>query len=170
MQQVCEGNQSAYQALVNRHARSVSNYAYRMLGNMRDVEDITQEAFLRMWLQAERFEPGKSKLTTWLHRIIHNLCVDHLRKFGRIELKNEFEDRVSDDANNNTRDIDARLVLLQAELMNLPENQRSALCLCHFQNFSNAEAADIMNISVKALESNLARARRTLRQKLVIQE
>ena len=170
MQAVCMGDRSAYQTLVKQHLRSISHYAYRLLGNQKDTEDITQEAFLRLWSNAQKWQADKSKLTTWLHRITHNLCIDYLRKQGRMQTQAAFDDETIDSlANDNessNEDNEDEMQLLRAAISSLPENQRSALSLCHYQGFSNKEAAAIMNISVKALESAIARAKRSLREKL----
>lgn len=73
MQAVCMGDKEAYQILVKQHLKSISHYAYRLLGNQKDTEDITQEVFLRLWTNAKKWKSDKSKLTTWLHRIAHNI-------------------------------------------------------------------------------------------------
>lgn len=171
MAAVCAGDQEAYQILVRRHLRAINHYALRLLGNTGDAEDIAQETFLRLWLNAETWQPRKARLTTWLHRISHNLCIDHLRKSGRMETGAdlELEDKPCLSTQGSLSDetgIDSELELLQRALGKLPESQRSAIMLCHHSGFSNREAADIMGITVRALESLLARARRQLRQVL----
>lgn len=170
MQAVCMGDRSAYQTLVRQHLKSISHYAYRLLGNQKDTEDITQEVFLRLWTNAQKFRADKSKLTTWLHRITHNLCIDYLRKHGRMQTQAAFDDETMDSLAENkestNEDDEDATKLLRDAMSSLPENQRSALSLCHYQGFSNKEAAAIMNISVKALESAIARAKRSLREKL----
>ena len=169
MQAVCMGEQSAYQNLVKRHINSISHFAYRILKNQKDTEDITQEVFLRLWTNAQKWKPEKSKLTTWLHRIAHNLCIDYLRKHGRMQIQDSFDDEAINSPQKNEKSIDEKnseMKLLNEAISSLPENQRSALSLCHYQGFSNKEAAAIMSISVKALESAIARARRSLREKL----
>src|SRR5210317_1018640 len=80
---VSKGDQSAYQPLVSQHLNAISHYAFRLLGNLKDTEDICQEVFLKLWTTASKWQPEKVKLTTWLHRITHNLCIDYLRKHGR---------------------------------------------------------------------------------------
>lgn len=176
---VSNGDQSAYQTIVRKHLKPVSHYAFRMLGNSKDTEEISQETFLRLWLNAARWEPDKANLSTWLHRIAHNLCIDYLRRHRRTVVQAEMrpeadaEERFEDsfaapqELDNAARidAIAARRQLLIA-LQELPESQRSALMLCHYQGFSNREAAVIMDISVKALESAIARAKRTLRTRL----
>lgn len=168
---VCNGDQSAYQIIVGQHLKSISHYAYRMLGNKKDTEDITQETFLRLWMNAGKWQPGKAKLSTWLHRITHNLCVDYQRKHGRVQtwdnLENEIDHRQELRVNPDEHEASQEQVgRLEQALINLPENQRSALMLCHYSGFSNKEAAAIMDVSVKALESAIARAKRTLRKTL----
>lgn len=167
---VCEGDQSAYQTLVRQHLNSISHYAYRLLGNRKDTEDITQEVFLKMWTNAEKWNPEKSKLTTWLHRITHNLCIDYLRKHGRTQLQDEIGESILDIQHEapeqDSIEQQQQTAALDSAISGLPENQRQALMLCHYAGFSNKEAADIMNISVKALESNISRARRNLKERL----
>jgi len=171
---ICEGDQSAYQAVVKEHFKPISHYAYRLLGNQKDTEDITQETFLKLWINAATWKPEKSKLTTWLHRITHNLCVDYLRKHSRVQTQDNFEENLVDsleqasvrDGEFTPRDLDRdseKIRILDSALNQLPENQRSAIMLCTIQNFSNKEAAVIMEVSVKALESIIARAKRSLK-------
>ncbi len=163
MNAICSGDHSAYEALVRRHLKPVSRYAWRMLGNQRDVEDIAQDTFLRVWLKAASWRPEKSRLTTWIHRIAHNLCIDQLRK-RREELTEEEAAQDRGPLEDAVRDHAAER--LRAALGRLPQSQRSALSLCHYQGFSNREAAAIMAVSVQALESLLARAKRSLRKTL----
>ena len=168
---VVNGDRSAYQTIVRQHLKSISHYAYRLLGNKKDTEDISQETFLKLWVNAAKWQPEKAKLSTWLHTIAHNLCVDYLRKQARTqtrenldnEIETELQQRQELDERDAALDQNAQLELA---ISALPENQRSALMLCHFSGFSNKEAAAIMNVSVKALESVIARAKRTLRKTL----
>lgn len=179
---ICKGDQSAYQAVVREHLKPISHYAYRLLGNKKDTEDIAQETFLKLWLNAATWKPEKSKLTTWLHRITHNLCVDYLRKHSKVQTQDSFEGSFENSveqgpANNPVETADKesnftqqdlnrdseKFRLLDSALNQLPENQRSAIMLCTVQNFSNKEAAVIMDVSVKALESIIARAKRSLK-------
>lgn len=171
---ICKGDQSAYQTVVKEHFKPISHYAYRLLGNQKDTEDITQEVFLKLWVNAATWKPEKSKLTTWLHRITHNLCVDYLRKHSRVQTQDNFEENLVDsseetndrNANFTQQDLNRdseKIRILDNALNQLPENQRSAIMLCTVQNFSNKEAAVIMNVSVKALESIIARAKRSLK-------
>ena len=171
MQAICNGDQSAYQTIVKQHLKSISHYAFRILGNQKDTEDVTQETFLKLWINAEKWQPEKAKLSTWLHRITYNLCVDYLRKHSKTQTQDSVEEEKESqtDWQDSQDDSDDRQVqeqqLIKA-ISSLPENQRSALMLCHYSGFSNKEAAVIMDISVKALESAIARAKRSLRRQL----
>lgn len=175
---VCNGDHNAYQAIVKKHLQPISHYAFRMLGNSKDTEEISQETFLRLWLNAARWDSSKANLSTWLHRIAHNLCIDYSRRHRHTLMQSEthtqkdVEDYSTELAAQQVIDtgasIDAHAVTrkLQLALQELPESQSSALMLCHYQGFSNKEAAAIMDISVKALESAIARAKRALRKRL----
>jgi RNA polymerase sigma-70 factor (ECF subfamily) len=171
---ICKGDQTAYQAVVKEHLKPISHYAYRLLGNKKDTEDIAQEAFLKLWINAATWKPEKSKLTTWLHRITHNLCVDYLRKHSRVKTLDNFEEHLiesSEQTNDRYASFTQRDLcrdseknrILDSALYQLPESQRSAIMLCTVQNFSNKEAAVIMDVTVKALESIIARAKRSLK-------
>lgn len=184
MEAVCQGDRHAFQALVNTYHQAISHYVFRLLGNRSDTEDITQETFLKLWINAESWQPGKAKLTTWLHRIAHNLSIDFLRKHARMQTETDGgitleqltdagqPDEQDDSAGNAQYETSetGRMARLQQGLAYLPEAQRSAIMLCTFSGFSNQEAADIMGISVKALESLLARARRALKASLTSQQ
>ncbi|MCH7815888.1 MAG: sigma-70 family RNA polymerase sigma factor [Proteobacteria bacterium] len=167
---VSNGDQTAYQIIVKQHLKPISHYAYRLLGSRKDTEDIAQETFLKLWINASKWRADKAKLTTWLHRITHNLCVDYLRKHGRLQSLNG-----TDSIDNGEQQMDSneelerggKITRLNTAINRLPEKQRSALMLCHYQGFSNKEAATIMNISVKALESSVARAKRSLRKQVI---
>ena len=161
-------DERAFQALVTRHVDAVHGYLLRMTGNPQEAEDLTQETFLRVWQKAGTYRPGRVRVSTWLHRIAHNLCVDALRRKREVPtatgvLPEQADDRAAPEDERAAREQTERLL---AAVDRLPHAQRSALLLCHVQGFSNAEAATIMNVGVRALESLLARARRTLRSAL----
>jgi RNA polymerase sigma-70 factor (ECF subfamily) len=140
-------------------------FARRILGNQADAEDVAQETFLRLWSRAKDWRP-EAKLTTWLHRVALNLCRDRLRRAAPPSLEEAPEpaDPAPSAAAGIHRAQLARRV--DAAVAALPERQRAALALCHYQGLSNIEAAQILGVGVEALESLLARARRTLRKGL----
>jgi len=167
MTAIADGDQRVYADAVRQHSRAIGFYAFRMLGNKDSAEDIAQETFLRLWTHADRWRSDKASISTWLHRIAHNLCIDSMRK-DRSSQTEEFEDEIPDQ----TRDAelqqewDERQQRLQAALMMMPERQRSAIVLTHYQGLGNQAVASIMDLSVDALESLLARSRRALRTML----
>ena len=159
MRRVAGGDREAYASLVAHHLSPITAYSQRMTGNPASAEDITQEVFLRLWLKAAEFDASKARLTTWLHRMAHNLAIDHLRKRQREAPPEGVEDFES--AADEETDDPARV--LQA-LMQLPERQRSALTLTYYQDLSNREVADIMGLGTRAVESLLVRARSALKK------
>ena len=165
--QAAAGDRRACRALVDRHLAALVRYANRMLGDAAEAEDVAQEAFLRLWRSlAERPEVSAS-IGAWLFRVAHNLCIDQLRRRRSIPLDDIVEppDATPDAAEQMLAAERQRAVA--AALGALPERQRAAILLCHYEGFSNAEAAGVLGVGVEAVESLLARGRRGLRQRLM---
>lgn len=168
---VAAGDEAAFQDLVNLHLDAIHAYLYRLTGSRADAEDLAQETFLRVWRRASTYEPGRIRLTTWLHTIAHNLCIDSFRRQRRRDpggADPQGAGTEADEATDPARQAstDELSDHLEQAIAALPDNQRSALLLCQVQGFSNAQAAHILDVNVRALESLLARARRTLRETL----
>lgn len=174
MARVQVADHEAFRGLVTRHAASLHRFAYRLMRNAADAEDVAQETLLRVWQHAATWEAGRVRFTTWLFRIAHNLCIDRFRRDRRFTttdtdaLEAPLDTVVDDAAVDGAAGIDAetRRVDVHRALAALPERQRTALTLCFYQGFGNQDAAAILDVSVDALESLLARARRTLRAQL----
>ncbi len=167
LRRIGAGDGAACALLVDRHLRRVTALAGHMLGNRADAEDVAQEVFLRVWKQAPNWRSGEAKFSTWLHRVTLNLCTDRLRRRRETGL-DTVGDMASDaplpDAGLQEAAIVARV---QAALAQLPERQREAILLCHFQELGNIEAAAVLELSIEALESLLSRGRRRLRELLL---
>jgi RNA polymerase sigma-70 factor (ECF subfamily) len=164
MERVAEGDAQAFRLLVERHTRSLNAHAVRMLRNPSEAEEVVQEAFVRLWKQAPNYRP-EAKLRTFLHGIAHNLCIDRLRA------RRPHDDAALEQLAGGDRPSGNLLALEQsarihAAVAALPDRQRAALSLVHFEELSNIEAAALMEVSVEALESLLSRARRALRESL----
>jgi RNA polymerase sigma-70 factor (ECF subfamily) len=163
---VGRGDQAAVQALVARKLPRMLALARRMLNDAGEAEDVAQEVFLRVWRQAPTWKPGVARFDTWMHRVALNLCYDRLRR-RREDVVAEVPERPDPDAAPDRNLEVAQLgVLVAAALSRLPERQREAIVLCHYQELSNIEAARLMEVSVEALESLLSRGRRALRSSL----
>jgi len=159
------GDREAFRQLLDRHLGRMVAFAARVLGNDAGAEDVAQEAFLRLWTHAAHWQPT-ARLSTWLHRVVLNLCLDSLGRARDVALDDIAEPRdpgPSLVARMQARDIGRHV---HAALAQLPAQQRVAITLCHHQGLRNTEAAEVMGVSVEALESLLARGRRTLRARL----
>ena len=163
VRRVGQGDPAAIQAMVARKLPRMLALAQRMLGDAAEAEDVAQEAMLRAWRQAPRWEAGKARFDTWLHRVGLNLCYDRLRR--RREIVTEAPPDRPDEGPAPDRGLLAADVgtRVNVALARLPDRQREALVLCHYQELTNIEAAALMEVSVEALESLLSRGRRALR-------
>jgi RNA polymerase sigma-70 factor (ECF subfamily) len=160
------GEASAYKALVQHLAGPITGFAARLLGDRTEAEDVAQESFARLW-RAYDLSPPKGSVRAWLYRTAQNLCIDRLRKRGRTTAMPEGHDPVDPTPNAEAKAIERdRQKALQAALNDLPPRQHSAILLVHFQGLSGREAAAVMEIGEEALESLLARGRRSLRAAL----
>ena len=166
MARVAQGDHAACRELVERHLGRILAFASRTVGNRAEAEDIAQEVFTRLWTHAGSWQPGLGRLSTWLHRVALNLCLDHLAR-KRPEPLDDVPEPIDSRKDAATlmqeRDVQDHVA---AALRSLPDSQQAAVVLCHYQGFRNAEAAEVLGVSVEAVESLLARARRTLRERL----
>ncbi|MGA0546800.1 RNA polymerase sigma factor [Brevundimonas sp. VNH65] len=160
---VGRGEAEAVRQLATLKLPRVLALAKRMLGDATEAEDVAQEAMLRAWRQAPKWSPGKAKFDTWLHRVALNLCYDRLRR--RRETPTDTLPERPDEGPPPDRGLLAAETGARVDgaLRRLPDRQREAIVLCHYQELTNIEAAALMKISVEALESLLSRGRRTLR-------
>ncbi|MEL6678254.1 MAG: RNA polymerase sigma factor [Pseudomonadota bacterium] len=160
------GDQSAARALTERHAARVLSVAQRMLGDRAEAEDITQEAMLRLWKIAPSWETGRAKVSTWLYRVASNLCIDRIRAHKPI-YDAEPPD-MADEAPGTVERLEEadRATALHAALATLPDRQRLAMTLKFLEDLPNPEIATIMDLSVDAVESLVARGKRALAQRL----
>lgn len=165
LDRIGRGERDAWNILVDRHLSSVTRYATYVLSDAAQAEDVAQETFLRLIRKAQDWRSGGATLRTWLFRVALNLCIDRkrARRMQPLDSAEETADPVDDGAVNSTFDLQNHV---RAAVRDLPERQQAAIILVHYEGFSGTEAADILNVSVEALESLLARGRRSLRQQL----
>ena len=161
-----KGDQSAARTLTGRHLPRVFAHAYRLLQDHAEAEDVAQEAMMKLWKIAPDWREGEAKLSTWLYRITANAATDRLRKRRTVALE------AAPEPEDDTPSVEAGLIAedrqkaLQAAMQSLPERQRNALVLRHFEELSNPEIASALETSVEAVESLLGRARRALADRL----
>jgi RNA polymerase sigma-70 factor (ECF subfamily) len=159
-----KGNTDAYKVLVQRHLPRVMAVSRRMLGDDSHAEEAAQEAMLRLWTHAGSYDPQKAKLTTWLTRITVNICLDRLRKRSDEVWPENFD--VALPASQDRSVMEAQVASkVDAALQKLPERQRLAMVLCHYEEMSMAEAASVMEATPEAIESLLSRAREAFRER-----
>jgi RNA polymerase sigma-70 factor (ECF subfamily) len=177
MARIAGGDDGAFEILVNRHQTSILNLIYRFIGDRTQARDLAQEVFIRVWQSARSYEP-KAKFSTWIYRIATNLCLNELKSARR---KRWFSFRSNNESTDKTLEEilpdgspSAEDLLLSRErgrqiskaLQSLPANQRIAVVLRRYDDLPYGEIARIMGCSVSSVESLLARAKKTLQEKL----
>src|SRR5947207_11633421 len=162
MERAAKGDGRAFRVLAERHAGRALGLARRILGNEAMAEDIVQDAFLRVWINAPRWRP-QAQFRTWLYRIVVNLCLNAKRRAPDLPLA--AAEHVADpapaaDAQLEARERDRHLA---AAVDALPERQRAAIMLTYQEGLGNAEVADVLDTSISGVETLLVRAKRALR-------
>ena len=163
---VGRGDEAAIRTIANAKLPRVLALARRILGDAEEAEDVAQETFLRIWRQAARWRPGAAQFDTWVHTVTLNQCRDRLRR--RRETTMDVLPEVADPAmpQDIAMDEAAQARRVAAAVTALPDRQREAILLVHYQDLSNIAAAEALEVSVDALESLLSRGRRSLRRSL----
>lgn len=159
-----DGHHRAFDILVERHHLMFYRVAYRLLNNREEAEDIVQDAFLKLWENPALWDGSRNnKFTTWFYRVVVNLCYDRQRKKKPLPLADDYDapdhampiDQIIEDEQESSA--------VHASIKKLPERQKQALVLCFFEELSNKDAAKIMNVSTRALQSLLMRAKENLK-------
>ncbi len=167
MAAVGRGDGRAFGRLVERHYGWALGFTDRMLGARHEAEDLVQTAFLRVWQGAARWEPD-ARFSTWLYRVLYNLCVDQFRRNAAAgePLDGDLAETLADEAPGSEERVSGmqQVARVRAALAALPARQRAALVLCYYEERSQAEAAALLGVSEGALESLLSRGRATLRK------
>ena len=159
------GDPAAARTLTLRLTPRVLGYAARILGDRAEAEDVAQEAMLRLWRIAPEWRQGEAKVTTWLYRIVTNLCTDRLRARKRRSATplDDAPEVADDSAGVEARLIAAdRMTALENALAQLPDRQRQAVVLRHIEGLTNPDIAAVMDIGIEAVESLTARGKRSL--------
>lgn len=170
------GDETAFEELVRRYQRAVSNVIYLTLGDRQEVEDLTQEVFIRAYRSLSGFDEN-AKLYSWLYRIAVNLCIDEVRRRKirkTISLNLMTESALERERKSKDSHSPATAELLKAEnsdvilkaLKKLSPAYRSALVLREYENMAYEDIADSLGVSVQAVKSRIFRARQEMRELL----
>lgn len=166
---IVNGNHAAFSEMVTRHTDKFFALAFRTLQNQAAAEDVVQAAFIKFWQRPQMWQANKAKFTTWFYRVIINACHDYQRRHSR-EVWAEpevFESALphspSEELQADTKQYERwRKSCLESGIRSLPSAQRDALNLVVYGELPQKHAADILGVSLKALESLLVRAKRNL--------
>ncbi len=171
-----QGDSSAFESLLRRNYRNVLNFIYRFMGRRDIAEDLTHEVFLRVYQSASDYEP-RCRFRTWLYTIAKNLCLNELRrKSHRMQSLDDPGLQQVDPMPKALPDAslppdeslvrNERAAAVRAAIDELPENQRLAVILRRYDDFSYEQIAATLNTSEKAVKSLLSRAKEHLKKKL----
>jgi RNA polymerase sigma-70 factor (ECF subfamily) len=164
---------------MQRHKTPLFSFIYRYVLNQEDAQDILQETFVRVYFKREQFRPT-AKFATWLYHIALNLCRDHARSHaGKQQRRTESLITCSEEGEERERDIgtgsatpaevaqtNEALLNLESAIQSLPHDLKTALILVALEDRSQKECADLLKITIKAVETRVYRARKILEAKL----
>ncbi|TKJ36186.1 MAG: RNA polymerase [Planctomycetes bacterium B3_Pla] len=166
MTRLAAGDMAALGDLARRHQDKILSLSYRVLGNWHRAEDVAQETFLRVHRAAKRYKP-QAKFTTWLYRIVVNLCFDEQRKQAKAAAPLEDADPAAPaEPESNAAERKEVVELVKAAVGELPERQRMAVILHRYDGLSHGEISEVTGWSKSAVESLLVRGYANLREKL----
>lgn len=165
MARVLLRDRTAFRLLAERHGDRIYRIAWRMTQNATEAEDVAQDAMLKLWSQTG-WTAGQGGVGAWLARVATNACLDRLRK-GRFRSDEDVPERADErplaDAQIGNADEARRA---RDAIAALPDAQRAAIVLTYYEDLSNRDAAETMDLNIKAFESLLFRARSALKQAL----
>ncbi|MFT6675888.1 MAG: RNA polymerase sigma-70 factor (ECF subfamily) [Sulfitobacter sp.] len=156
------GDAAAARVLAAQVTPRIFAHACRVLGDQAEAEDVTQDALVRLWRIAPAWRSGEAKVSTWLYRVVANLCTDRLRRRGSVGLEDVAEPADPAPSAEQAMQQAARFDALQAALNRLPDRQRQAVVLRHIDGLTNPQIAEVLEIGIEAVESLTARGKRAL--------
>lgn len=174
--QLKEGSEIAFRRLVDTHHEQVIQTCYHFVRDSEDADDIAQDVFIEVHKSIDKFRED-AKLSTWLYRIAVNKSLNFLRSKKSRERFKRFQDFFTSEKDNDFHDTgsktpqelleqEERKKILQAAIDKLPESQKIAFTLNKYDELSYNEVADIMNVSLSAVESLIFRAKKGLQKQL----
>ena len=171
-----KGDRNAFDILMCKYYPRILNFIYRFLGNRQLSEDLAQDVFMKVYKSARRYRP-RSKFQTWLYTIAKNTCLNELWRnraqmvsfdepviSNEPAIKKDIADPHADPAGEFL--LKEKKAQIQTAINDLPENQRIAVILRRYENFSYAQIAATLSVTDKAVKSLLSRAKVNLKNKL----
>jgi len=162
-----------YNLLINKHKDKIYGYAFLMMKNKMDADDVTQEVFIKIWQNIDKFNLLSAK--AWIFRTTYNLCIDYLRKQKSAGKVFEYADENISNLSSNENDSDNRYMKTHLKFMdgkiknaidNLPEKYKSVIILYEIQNLKYKEISKVLDMPINSVKVNLLRARKKLREQL----
>jgi RNA polymerase sigma-70 factor, ECF subfamily len=166
LERASAGERGAFDEIVKRRGPFALRVAMRLTRNPAIAEDLVQEAMMRAWHRAARFDSRRGRFTTWLYRILVNLCLDERRRQRPEPLSEDLDPPDPAGAADEPLAAEQRDLALVRTLEQLPPRQRAAITLVYDEGMSGAEVARVLGASTKAVERLLARARDSIRKQL----
>ena len=166
-----------FKSLVEDHQEKVRKTCFSLLNNREDAEDVSQEVFIQIYESLKHFRE-EAEISTWIYRIAVNKSLDFIRKKKRKKrfaqltslfgFNEEKEEIALPDSGDPQKDMEnkERKQILDSALERLPENQKTAISLSKYEGFSNKEIAEIMDLSLSAVEALMHRAKKNLHKLL----
>ncbi|MGQ0792675.1 MAG: RNA polymerase sigma factor [Deltaproteobacteria bacterium] len=173
MMRVKAGDKSAFTEIMRRHYKGVVNYIYRFTYNRETSEDLAQEAFMRLYRSAKRYE-AQAKFSTWLYKIATNLCLTEVKSKGRdsnlsLDELEENTGSLPDPRSDKADDLIFRKEIkdkIFEAMKSLPERERLAIILCKYEETPYEEVAEIIGCTTGAVKAYVHRGRMKLIEKL----
>ena len=161
---IAQGDRVAFRRLMERHGARMLATAQKILGSARDADDVVQDAFIKVWSQAGRWQSLETaQFSTWIHRVILNQCIDRKRKRGFQPLEDAGDPAFDGPDGFDTLAVKSLARVLGDAIDALPDRQAEALRAYYYAELTAPDAAEIMEMSLSAYEALLFRARRALK-------
>lgn len=172
MQSVAQGKESALRTLYDRFGNLIFRNACQVLGSVSEAEDATQEVFVQIWRTADRYDPTRAKLITWVMLISRRMFIDRLRRRMVRPMSISLDESQHDVAASTSQDSEIKegSAVVRRRMSELPELQREVIERVYLQGYSLREVAEQRNMPVGTIKSALSRGLGRLREKFGMEQ